>query len=162
VTGSKRGPAPKPTKLKVIEGRKGAKAQEAREPVVPPAKASAQPWMRLNAAERKLYDRARRELLTLGMLGSIDDAMLAVWAKAYHAAETAFADVSKRGQIVAGRTTKAERVTNRSVAIARDMARLASTIAQQYGMTPSGRVGIRSDGLPAAPGSLGELLGDGG
>jgi len=161
VTG-KRGPKSKPTHLKVIEGRKGAKQKEAREPKVKPAtERTSRPWGTLTRAEKAHYDRALRELLPMGHVGEVDLAVLTLWAKAHTTALAAYEDVRKRGQIVTGarRAQQGERVLNRSVQVARDFSALARTLAAELGMTPSGRVGLHADG-PAIPGSLGALLGD--
>lgn len=157
----KRGPRPKPTHLHVVEGRKGAKQREEREPKPRPPKAT-RPWGTLTTEEKAHYDRALRELLPMGHVGEVDLSILTLWAKAHTAALHAYEDVKKRGQMVVavnGRGHRSELVINRSVQIARDSSALAKGLAAELGMTPAGRVGMTSNG-PAVPKSLGALLGD--
>ena len=156
----KRGPRPKPTHLSVVEGRKGAKQKEEREPKPRPLRADAtRPWGSLTRAELVHYRRALRELLPMGHVGEVDLAALTLWAKAHTRALAAYADVEKRGAIIAGARKADERVLNRSVQIARDYSALARILAAELGMTPAGRVGLSGTG-PAVPKSLGALLGD--
>lgn len=162
----KRGPRPKPTHLSVVEGRKGAKQKEEREPKPRPLRADAtRPWGTLTRAELVHYKRALRELLPMGHVGEVDLAALTLWAKAHTRAIAAYADVEKRGAMVAGvrrgkdESGARERVLNRSVQIARDYSALARILAAELGMTPAGRVGLSGTG-PAVPKSLGALLGD--
>lgn len=95
----------------------------------------------------------------MGHVGEVDLATLTLWAKAHATALTAHADVRKRGAIIAGARGGRERVKNPSVAIAQDFSSLARTLASELGMTPSGRVGLRTDGA-RIPSSLAALLGD--
>jgi phage terminase small subunit len=161
----KRGPRPKPTHLKVVEGRKGAKQKEAKEPRPrPPTQKASRPWDTLTAAEKRHYDRALRELLPMGHVGEVDLATLTLWAKAFEAALVAFRDVNKRGQTIGAARSRAaggsgERVRNPSVQTARDYAALAKGLAAELGMTPAGRVGIASTGK-GIPTDLASLLGD--
>jgi phage terminase small subunit len=102
----------------------------------------------------------------MGHVGEVDLAVLTLWAKAHATAIKAYADVRKRGQILAGvrrgkgEDGQRERVINRSVQIARDYSALARNLAAELGMTPAGRVGMTATAGPKVPGSLGALLGD--
>jgi P27 family predicted phage terminase small subunit len=149
---------PKPV-VKELEGR-ASKRQLDRVPRPRPPKESAtRPWGTLTADERRHHDRALRELLLIGHLAEVDIATLTMRAKAHATALNAHADVRRRGAIVAGARGGRERVKNPSVAIARDFSSLARSLATELGMTPSGRVGLRTDGA-RIPSSLAALLGD--
>jgi phage terminase small subunit len=104
------------------------------------------------------YDRALRQLLPMGHMGEIDLAILTLWAKSYTAAVTAWRDVARRGEIIAGTRRGRERVRNPSVAIARDLSTLANRLATELGATPASRGGIRFP--TSVPRSLAELVGD--
>jgi len=146
---------PKPTALKVVEGRAGAAKAAASEPKPRPI-TDAEPTSELTPRERELFDGAMVELQPMGIGGGIDLHTVTMWACAYAQWERCAADVRERGAIVAGARGR-ERVNNPSAAMARDYATIANRLATELGMTPAARAGMRI--TPRRAQTLEELLG---
>jgi P27 family predicted phage terminase small subunit len=132
---------PKPTALKVLEGRKGAAKAAANEPKPRPI-TDAEPTSSLQPRERELFDAAMAELQPMGHVGVIDLPTVTLWACSYAEWERCAADVRKRGAIVAGARGR-ERVKNPSAGMARDYATIANRLATELGMTPAARSGMK-------------------
>jgi P27 family predicted phage terminase small subunit len=129
----------KPTALKVIEGRAGARRALASEPTPKPA-VDAEPTFPLSDRGRELFDAARRELESLGMLGSLDVPVLTLWADQL----ATYEDVSKAaraGVWITDRDGSTRR--NMAIGMARDLAASVKRLGTELGMTPVSRVGMK-------------------
>jgi P27 family predicted phage terminase small subunit len=144
----------KPTALKVVEGRAGARKALAAEPQPDPI-TDAEPTSPLTARERELFDGAMALLQPMGHVGTIDLYLVTMWAVTVAQWERASDDVRKRGAIVAGARGK-ESVKNPSAGMVRDFAALANRLAADLGMSPAARVGMKVS--QRRVGSLEDLL----
>ena len=77
----KKGPSPKPTNLKVLEGNPGKRPLSLNEPQPKPALPLCPNF--LKGAAKKEWQRLSPELYTLGLLSLIDRAALAAYCSAY-------------------------------------------------------------------------------
>lgn len=93
----RRGPPPKPTKLKIAAGNPGKRKLNEREPR-PEAKAPAMPaWLSVRAKAE--WKRIVPELLRLGLLARVDLAALSGYCQAYAEVEEATRTIEKEGRI---------------------------------------------------------------
>lgn len=84
------GRAPKPTRLKVIQGNPGKRELRKDEPKPAPKAPNAPTWLRREAAAE--WRRVVPELETLGLIGKVDRAALAAYCEAW----AAFHEASQR------------------------------------------------------------------
>lgn len=142
----RRGPAPAPTKLKVIRGARPARIDSA-EPApldhlpVPPADldpAAAQVWMRVLAE----FGAAR-------VIRAADGDVLRIYCEAMARYEEAARLLASSGPLVKG-ARHGELVKNPLHQIWRDCGDLVTKLARELGLTPSARSGLRA---PPEPGS---------
>lgn len=135
----KRGPAPKPTKLRVLHGDKKSRINH-EEPVPPEAPVTCPSW--LSAKAKAVWRRLAPSLIARGVLTPWDADMFARFCVLEVLNRQALEDVEKRGTLVAGRH-KGEKVKNPSVQIARDTGAQLLAIAGRFGLTPSDRSQVK-------------------
>lgn len=132
----KRGPAPKPTKLRVLHGDpkhtiNTNEPQPTEGRVVMPAT--------LSPAAKRVWKRLSPGLIKRGLLTEWDRDGFAVYCEAVIAHRLASAVVAKEGILVVG---PAGRVKNPALQVARDSAQTIRVFAQEFGLTPSARSSI--------------------
>lgn len=126
----RRGPRPKPTALRVLEGNPGKRALPAREPK--PTRVSYTPMPRfLGVVAREEWRRVARQLEILGLLTNLDLAALEVYCDTY-------------GRWRAARKARDWRTIREAAALMRQY-------AAEFGLTPAARVRIETDEPPALP-----------
>jgi len=139
----RRGPAPTPTRLKVLHGETRPSRIPAAEPVPRDVRPVPPPW--LNSEARAVWDRTTAELAAMGMCHAADTDSLVVYCTAVvnHARAQQLLDAA--GPLMKG--TEGGVVRNPAVATVNAAAVIINKYAREFGLTPSARVNL---GRPAA------------
>lgn len=138
----RRGPAPKPTALKVIEGTFRPDRAPVREPK-PKVAAPAKPKGLTQRASRE-WDRVVPQLLAVRVLTELDLAVLVGYCESWSLYWKAKAEVGKRGiTVVAGSGT---RIANPAVGVMNRAYRDYVLAGRELGLTPAAR--SRIEALP--------------
>lgn len=135
----RRGPAPQPTRLKLLKGTE-ARRINLDEPKPAPGPAVKPPWLSARAAEE--WDRVAPHLAAMGTLTGADSMALAVYCEAV-ARWRGLAEVVAKSPPVIQRDGIL--VKNPAYSQARDAAIEVRMWAREFGLTPSARAGIRVD-----------------
>lgn len=135
----KRGPKPKPTAIKVLEGNPGKRKLNDREPIpvisdlpLPPE------W--LEPAAREEWERLARNLHDLGLLTDLDMAPFAVYCQAYARWKEAEEYISKNGSVMETKSGYLMQVPQVGISKANQAIMLKA--AAEFGLTPSARAMI--------------------
>lgn len=146
----KRGPAAKPTALKVIEGVKPSRVNTA-EPVagtgadldfrVPPGGMSARAVV--------VWERVVPHLQAMGLAKEVDQDMLVAYCEAVAVHQQATEEL--RGQPLMVPGARGGEVRNPLLVVQRDAAAQIRMLAREFGLSPSARSDLTSD-RKAAPG----------
>lgn len=136
-----RGPAPKPTALKKLDGseiRKPELTQQAKPER--PTRAPAPPvWM--SKAGKKQWRRIARPLLDCGLLTEIDLLALAMLCETYATYQDARLAIVQEGLLVAGGTGASKK--NPAATVMETARKDLLTMMREFGMTPAARSRIR-------------------
>lgn len=141
----RRGPPPKPTKLRVLEGNRGKRPLNKREPQPPALRdlTSAKPPKFLTGViSRTVWNTELPLLIDLGIVASTDLNMFAAYCESVESYQTAHMRLSKQGVTMIGSRGTVIRhpdVKNRREAKA-EMLRLA----MEFGLTPAARSRIKT------------------
>jgi P27 family predicted phage terminase small subunit len=138
----KRGPAPKPTILKLIEGNKGKRKLNRLEPKPDPTMPKCP--KHLDKVAKKEWRVIALELSRLGLLTLVDRAALAAYCQTYSrwvSAENMIKSMAEKDPEYQGLMTAGERgfVTNPLVKISRDCLGQMKVFLCEFGLTPSSR-----------------------
>jgi P27 family predicted phage terminase small subunit len=141
----KRGPAPKPTKLKILEGNPGKGALPKNEPE-PSCEGVVKPeWLDdLGGAE---WDKVAPELARLGLLTDLDVTALALYCQSVSMAIRADREVQKG---LLHKTPNGHIQPSPYVSILRGADERARRYMREFGLTPAARVGLATDKQSAA------------
>ena len=159
---ARKGPAPRPAKLKMLDGTYRAD----RDGPLGPEPAAGEPpmpdWLpdRAKAEWRRLAPK----LLALGLLSELDLAALTAYCVAVSELEAATRTLEKDGRLVAvpvvtksGETVGARLRPHPAVAMQRSAAALVRGFQAEFGLSPSGRTRVKASppaagaGVPTAP-----------
>jgi P27 family predicted phage terminase small subunit len=149
-----RGPAPKPTALKVKQGNPGKRALNKAEPRVA-GEGAIRPPAHLGDAARAEWARPRKKLAPVGLLTALDTGVLAAYCQAYTRWVEAEEQLSRFGPVV--KTKNGNLVQNPYLAVANRAMEQMLVYARELGMTPSARSRIQLPSAPPGP-SLAEEL----
>lgn len=141
----KRGPAPTPTKLKILAGNPGKRRLPTAEPQ-PKSGAPAMPkW--LPKAGKAEWRKVVAELRRLGLITVIDGAALAAYCAAVAELQAATESINAEGRIITvpvhnrdGEPVGEKRVVNPAVKMQRDASMVIKSFLAEFGLSPSGRV----------------------
>jgi P27 family predicted phage terminase small subunit len=144
----RRGPAPKPTSLRLLHGDRKDRINtaEPRPRNMPPERPG---WLSALAAEE--WDRIAPDLVAMGTVRAVDATALAAYCEAVARLRSALGAVAGHGLIV----TDVDGIPHRNpaAAMARDASNEIRLWAREFGLTPSARSPLRVDvshhGLPA-------------
>lgn len=145
----KPGTKPKPTRLKLIEGNRGKRPLNSKEPRTVTARPSAPPHLTADALEE--WNRVATWLHRIGLLSEVDRAALAAYAQAYGRwvqAERAIAKMAEKDQLTGGlmiKTSNGNAIQNPLVGTANKAAADMMRYAAEFGMTPSARTRIAAE-----------------
>ena len=135
----KRGPAPHPTKLKVLHGERRPARINRNEPQprsVLPTHSDG-----MSEASRKVWDRVMREFGDTGVITAADTDALRAYCEAVVRYEHAAQMLEESGPLVRG-ARRGELVKNPLHQVVRDNADLMRQYARELGLTPSARSGL--------------------
>ena len=151
---AKTGPAPIPTHLKLVRGTARKDRINKNEPTPKKVIPKCPTW--LNADAKKIWKRTAEQLKDMGVLFESDQDLLAAYAIAVDNYIKATRLVDTEGLLVEGR--RDGQVTNPAVRVQRDAAQLMRQLAAEFGLTPSSRTRISSEG-GKSDGGIDDLLG---
>jgi P27 family predicted phage terminase small subunit len=134
----RRGPAPVPTRLKVLHGETRPSRLPANEPI--PREAAPEPPGWLSPDALRVWDRTVAELTAMGMAHAADTDSLVVYCTAVvnHARAQQLLDVA--GPLIKG--VEGNVVRNPAVATVNAAAVIINRYAREFGLTPSARVNL--------------------
>lgn len=133
-----RGPAKKPTALKLLQGEHRASRINANEPVPRPLPPEPPGWLPKDV--RAVWDRTLVELTAMNLAASADGDSLVVFCQAVvHYAE-ACRLVNTAGILIKGENGGV--VKNPAMQIVRDTGHTIRTMGGQFGLTPAARAGL--------------------
>lgn len=136
----RRGPPPKPTKLKLLAGNPGKRPLNAHEP--DPAVEVPEIPAHLTAAARQEWQRVAGELEALGLLTRIDRASLAGYCQAWARWIEAEEQLAKFGLIV--KAPSGYPMPSPFLAIANKALEQINRFSSEFGMTPASRTRIQT------------------
>jgi P27 family predicted phage terminase small subunit len=130
-----RGPIPKPTQLKVLEGNPGKRPLPANEPKPKPVAPKCPSW--LDKEAKREWRRVVPELSRLGLLTVVDGTALAAYCQAYSKWVEAEKFMQKHGMIFKTPSGYIQQVPQ--VAIAQKYLLIVRDFCREFGLTPSSR-----------------------
>lgn len=140
----KRGPPPKPSNIRLLEGNRGRLKINDREPKPPVAAPACPPWLDLEA--RAEWARVVPQLLALGILGQIDRADLAGYCATWSRWRATYLAIRELGTTF---TTPQGYVASRPEVIQEaKLLALLRLYAADFGMTPAARSKVTTTAAP--------------
>jgi len=150
----KRGPSPKPTKLKVLEGNPGKRPLNENEPKPTPSLPDKPTWMKLRYYKvdetvdrdilkyaNEFWDKNTGKLFDLGLMTDIDTESFAMLCVCYGEWVYTQIEAIKKGETIS--YPDSGYVNQHPYAIRADKAyKKYKGMAQEFGLTPSSRSGI--------------------
>lgn len=143
-----RGPAPTPTKLKLLRGETKESRLNRNPPRVSGTSFPTMPDDMAPAAQR-IWRRVRRDYGSAGVITSIDAELLRAYCEAGSRYVSAATKLEESGPLIRG-ARLGELVKNPLHQIVRDNAELLRRLGRELGLSPAGRESLRN---PAASGS---------
>lgn len=137
----RRGPAPRPTALKILHGETHRDRINEREPIPRDALPICPP--EVSPEVREIWDYTVRELAAMKILAAADRDALLCYCHAVVNHRAASRLVAQTEVIIKG--LHGGPVRNPALGVQRDNAELIRRFAQEFGLTPSGRARIQSD-----------------
>jgi P27 family predicted phage terminase small subunit len=135
----RRGPAPKPTNLRVLHGEHRPSRINAAEPTPRDVLPEAPDWLTSAAAEE--WGRIAPDLAVMGTAKACDATCLAAYCEAVARLRVATAIVAKAGLILRGEDGTIRK--NPAAAQARDASNEVRLWAREFGFTPAARQPLR-------------------
>ncbi len=154
----RRGPPPKPTALRLLQGNPAKRPINDAEPKPTKALPRCPDWLPANAKSE--WKRVARLLRQLGLLTCADADALTVYCQLYSRWRAAEEFLAKHGEVYPLRDDKGQVRYMQAfpqVSIARQLAQLVRCYQQEFGLTPSARSRVRVE-APAAPSALERFL----
>ena len=136
-----RGPAPKPTPLRILHGDRRDRINESEPKPTPRDRPPSCP-SHLKGDARKLWRRLAPELHRKQLLTDWDLQMLEAWCVQYAIARRAEAEWAQDGYAVTIRSYRGQRVKHPALQTMRDAATVMLSISKRFGFTPADRAGI--------------------
>lgn len=131
----RRGPAPKPTVLRLIEGNPGKRPINRNEPKPPPERPTCPRW--LSPEAKREWRRVAPELEKLGLLTRVDRAALAAYCQAYARWRQAEEVLQREGLTFA--TESGYLMPRPEVKVAEKAMQIIRAFCIEFGLTPSAR-----------------------
>lgn len=144
-----RGPKPKPTALRLLDG--GRSATVSTEPVFTAPAEMPEPPFYLNTEAADEWRRIVPDLYTTGVYTSVDQTMLAAYCMAYSRWVRAEMDLDRMAALdpathgVMMKTTNGNAIQNPLVGVASTARRDMQRLAAEFGLTPSSRTQLTVD-----------------
>lgn len=163
----RRGPAPKPTNLRLLQGNPGKRALPKNEPKPKPVSPKCPSW--LGPIGRREWKRIAPELEKLGLFTAVDGAALEAYCQAYETmvlARKALQDhlkLTKKLTVTYINKFGAENeIPHPSVRIAKEAAAQVRAFCAEFGLTPSARGRMQTPGEQKEADPFEEFLSNGG
>lgn len=137
----KRGPVGAPTQLRLLRGDKPCRIND-REPI--PRDVLPEPPNGMHIDVRDVWDYTLRELIAMKTVAAADRDSLTCYCEAVVAHRKASAILARSPVLVQG--LHGTLVRNPALQIQRDAAHTVRGFAQEFGLTPSARAGIKMEG----------------
>lgn len=143
-----RGPKPKPTKLRLLQGGASKRAGNPLEPQMPAPTELPDPPIYLNSLALEEWNRVVEDLFSTGVYANVDQTMLAAYCMAYSRWRWAEADLDKMAEndptthAALIKTTNGNAIQNPLVGVANTARREMQRLAGEFGLTPSSRTSI--------------------
>lgn len=134
----KRGPSPKPTHLRLLEGNAGKRPINENEPQ--PTGAIGEPPDHLSDEARSLW----REIAAHappGMLTRVDRSALAAFCVAWHLHKKGLEQLEEEGEVV--KSALGSPMRNPWVIIVNQQAQILAQFSSKFGLTPGDRAGLK-------------------
>ncbi len=135
----RRGPAPMPTKIKLLLGETRPSRLNHLEPL--PSRDVPKMPVGMSTLSRRVWHRLLRDYGQSGVLTSVDADSLRIYCECVVRYEHAATMLEKAGPLTRGQ--KGELVKNPLHQVVRDDADLIRAFAREFGFTPSARAGLR-------------------
>lgn len=134
----RRGPAPTPTRLKVLRGETKPSKLGVGEPEPGPGFPEPPPWLSREA--RQVWDRTFKELSAMRMCHAADRDSLVIYCTAVVNHARAQQLLDKAGPLIKG--VEGNVVRNPAVAVVHASSLIVNRFAREFGLTPSARVNL--------------------
>lgn len=148
----RRGPPPKPTKMKIAAGNPGRRPLNPHEPEPTPGPPRMPAW--LSSRAKAEWKRIVPELDRLGLLTVVDMAALAAYCQAVAELEQATRTLDKEGRVCTwpivdkeGKKVGDRLKAHPAVAMQRDASQRIKQYLGEFGMSPSSRTRVSDFGL---------------
>jgi P27 family predicted phage terminase small subunit len=146
----KRGPAPKPTKLKILAGNPGRRPINTHEPQPTRGIPSQPSW--LSAEARAEWKRITPELDRLGVLTLVDRSALTAYCMAHAELYEASRLLNREGRIItvevfardSGIKVGTRKTVHPAVKLQREAFRLVKQFLGEFGLTPASRSNLKA------------------
>lgn len=145
----KRGPPPKPTALRELEGNPSNRPLPENEPKAPPAPKAAQPPKHLCKHSKAEWKRLYPILRACGLMSANDLTAFAVYCSLYGRWVKAEEELAKSTALL--KTPNGHVQPNPWITIARQTAELMKAYLIEFGMTPAARSRIGNAIIPPSP-----------
>ncbi|WP_242883990.1 phage terminase small subunit P27 family [Actinomadura litoris] len=136
----RRGPAPKPTRLRMLHGERPYRIND-HEPQ--PAEGLPEPPEALSETGRVIWDHVVGELAAMGLAHGADVHQLHAYVEAVELHAQASLMVHRAGPLIKDRDDAVR--TNPAVRVQREAARTMLALAREFGLTPSSRVHLSTE-----------------
>lgn len=156
----RRGPAPKPTNLKLLQGNPGKRQINKNEPKPTVEVELPKPPAFLSRFAKAEWKRIVPELKKLGLLTVVDYMALAAYCQNYHRWVEAEKAIRVRGKFTY-ETDKGNLVQIPEVGIANQAMKLMKDFAKEFGLTPSSRTSLHLENPEDAKDPFMEFLSGG-
>lgn len=133
----RRGPPPKPTRQKKLEGTHRKDRAAINEVAPPPGVPERPDWLDKEACAE--WDRVVPQLAALGILATVDRALLAAYCTAHSLAVDATRKYQKDGLML---KTKQGTFKHPMIKVAQEARSQARLLAAEFGLSPAGRTRI--------------------
>jgi P27 family predicted phage terminase small subunit len=145
----RRGPAPKPSGLRLLEGtdrrgHSGRRLDRSKEPIAPDDELV--PPYELAAEVRQVWDQTVADLEAMGVASSADVNQVAIYAEAVVLHRAASRLIAQSSILMVG--ARGTLVINKAVLVQRQASLVALRLAQEFGLTPAARTSIDVDATP--------------
>jgi len=159
----KRGPAPKPTALKLIDGNPGRRAINRKEPKPTAIIPKCPPW--LSAAAKKEWRRVVPELERMGLMTIVDAAALTGYCVSWARLIEAQKFIEEHGMFYTvkdkvGQLKSMNKVPH--ISISEKAMDSMKAFCKEFGFTPSSRSGMIADPVPVVASKFAKFRGGGG
>ena len=135
----RRGPPPQPTRLRVINGNRGRRPLNKKEPQLQPVSdiGDAKPPKFLDAIAVAEWNRVFPDLIAADVLAKVDLSCLANYCRTWSLFVSADRKVAKMGMVIIG--TRGTLVKNPMISVMQNAQRDLTRLSQELGITPASR-----------------------